>query len=138
MNVMKMNKFFCTSAIVCALFFTLISCNTSEDLSAPQLLQHGQEALDNSDSKLAERYFLKTIEKYGDDTNTYIEAKYELGHLYITTRDYKKAYIALDEILELYDYAMAGELPPAYKKLANIEMNKIPAKKLEEFKAEKN
>ena len=52
------------------------------------------------------------------------------------TRNYSKAYSALDEILELYSYAMTGELPPAYKKLAQIEMNKIPPARLEEFRKE--
>lgn len=111
-----------------------ISCATvkeiPEDLTAPQLLQQGQAYLDVSDYKNAEAYFLETIKRYGDDTNTYIEAKYELGHLYIKTKDYEKAYNALDEILELYSYAMAGDLPPAYKKLAQIEMEKIPPAKI--------
>ena len=59
--------------------------------------------------------------------------KYELAHLYIKTKRWEKAYDNLSEILELYDYAMAGTLPPAYKKLAQIEMDKIPLAKLEEY-----
>ena len=141
MSIMKMNKFFCMSAVLCALLFTFVSCNTTkeipDDLSAPQLLQKGQVSLDAADYKTAERYFLKTIELYGDDTDTYIEAKYELGHLYVKTRDYKKAYFALDEILELYNYAAYGQLPAAYKKLAQIEMDKIPERKLEELRSQK-
>lgn len=120
-----------------ALTLTYTGCNSTknipDDLSAPQLLQRGQSCLDNSDYKTAEKYFLKTIEQYGDDTNTYIEAKYELAHLYIKTKRYDKAYDNLSEILELYDYAIAGTLPAAYKKLAQIEMDKIPAAKLEEL-----
>ncbi len=120
---------------------TVISCTSlkeiPEDLTAPQLLQQGQACLDNSDYKNAEAFYLATIDRYGQDTDIYIEAKYELAHLYIKTRNYKKAYYALDEILELYDYAMTGELPPAYKKLANIEMGKIPANKIEEYKVER-
>ena len=83
--------------------------------------------------KLPKNIFLKTIEQYGDDTDTYIEAKYELAHLYIKTKRYDKAYDNLSEILELYDYAIAGSLPAAYKKLAQIEMDKIPSAKLEEL-----
>ena len=120
-----------------ALALTLIGCNSTknipDDLSAPQLLQRGQASLDNSDYKTAEKYFLKTIEQYGDDTDSYIEAKYELAHLYIKTKRYDKAYDNLSEILELYDYAIAGSLPAAYKKLAQIEMDKIPSAKLEEL-----
>lgn len=117
----------------------LVSCNSTkeipDDLTAPQMLQKGQAALDQADYKTAEAYFRKTIELYGDDTDTYIETKYELAHLHIKTRQYAAAYSELEEILELYSYAAPGALPPAYKKLAQIEMDKIPPAKLEEFKS---
>lgn len=123
--------------IIAGLALTFTGCNSTKEipdnLTAPQLLQRGQSSLDSSDYKAAEKYFLKTIELYGNDTNTYIEAKYELAHLYIKTKRYEKAYSNLTEILELYDYAVTGTLPPAYKKLAQIEMDKIPLAKLEEL-----
>ena len=138
MNMTIKNRTKIAAAILfTALTLTLIGCNSTknipDDLSAPQLLQRGQASIDASDYKTAEKYYLKTIEQYGDDTNTYIEAKYELAHLYIKTKRYDKAYDNLTEILELYDYAVAGTLPAAYKKLAQIEMDKIPAAKLEEL-----
>jgi len=138
MNMTIKNRTKIAAAILfTALALTLIGCNSTknipDDLSAPQLLQRGQASLDASDYKTAEKYYLKTIEQYGNDTNTYIEAKYELAHLYIKTKRYDKAYDNLTEILELYDYAVAGTLPAAYKKLAQIEMDKIPAAKLEEL-----
>ncbi|MBO4532081.1 MAG: tetratricopeptide repeat protein [Treponema sp.] len=123
--------------LITGLLFSFAGCNSTkeipDDLTAPQLLQRGQASLDSSDYKAAERYFLKTIQQYGDDVNTYIEAKYELAHLYIKIKSYEKAYNTLSEILELYDYDMTGSLPPAYKKLAQIEMDKIPLAKLEEY-----
>ena len=119
-----------TIALAGTLALTAVSCRTvkdiPEDLTAPQLLQRGQSCYDNADYKSAEVYYKTTIDRYGDDTNTYIEAKYELAHLYVKRKNYEKAKAALDEILELYDYAPAGSLPPAYKKLAQIEMAKIP------------
>ena len=138
MNMTIKNRTKIAAAILfTALALTLAGCNSTknipDDLSAPQLLQRGQASIDASDYKTAEKYYLKTIEQYGDDTNTYIEAKYELAHLYIKTKRYDKAYDNLTEILELYDYAVAGTLPAAYKKLAQIEMDKIPAAKLEEL-----
>jgi Tfp pilus assembly protein PilF len=66
---------------------------------------------------------IKSEEK---DTNTYIEAKYELAHLYMKRKKYEKARTALDEILDIYNNAPSGSLPAAYKKLAQIEMAKIP------------
>lgn len=126
----KITLLICIIALSGALAFTAVSCRTvkdiPEDLTAPQLLQRGQSCLDNADYKSAEVYYKTTIDRYGDDTNIYIEAKYELAHLYIKRKNYDKARSALDEILELYDYAPAGSLPAAYKKLAQIEMAKIP------------
>ena len=128
------------SILFCSLLsIFIISCNTTkeipQDLSAPQLLQKGQSSLDAADYKMAEAYFLETINRFGDDTDTYIEAKYELAHLHIKIKHYDKAYAELEEILELYSYAAAGTLPAAYKKLAEIEMSKIPPAKLEELQA---
>ena len=124
--------------LLCSVLF--FACNSTkdipQDLTAPQLLQRGQSCLDNADYKAAEAYFLATIDRYGDNTDTYIEAKYELAHLHIKTKKYDKAYAELTEILELYDYAMAGTLPAAYKKLSQIEMEKIPATKLAELRGE--
>ena len=133
----KITLLICTLALSGAVATTAVSCRTvkdiPEDLTAPQLLQKGQSCFDNADYKSAEVYYQTTIDRYGDDTVTYIEAKYELAHLYIKTRRYDKAYDNLSEILELYDYAIAGSLPAAYKKLAQIEMDKIPSAKLEEL-----
>ena len=106
------------------------SCQTvkdiPEDLTAPQLLQRGQSYADNADYKNAEACYLATIDRYGDDTNTYIEAEYELAHLYMKMKKYDKARAVLEEILEIYDYATPGSLPAAYKKLAQIDMEKLP------------
>ena len=121
-------------ALAAAVSFT--SCQTvkdiPQDLTAPQLLQRGQHYCDAADYANAEACYLATIDRYGDNTDTYIEAKYELAHLYIKTKKYDKAQAALEEILELYDYAMAGSLPAAYKKLAQIDLEKIPNRSAEE------
>lgn len=125
----KITLLICTIALTGAAAFTAVSCRTvkdiPEDLTAPQLLQRGQSCLDNADYKSAEVYYLTTIDRYGDDTNTYIEAKYELAHLYMKRKKYEKARTALDEILDIYNNAPSGSLPAAYKKLAQIEMAKI-------------
>ena len=119
-----------TSIITLAAAVLFTSCQTvkdiPEDLTAPQLLQRGQAYADASDYKNAEACYLATIDRYGDDTNTYIEAEYELAHLYMKMKKYDKARAVLEEILEIYDYATPGSLPAAYKKLAQIDMEKLP------------
>lgn len=127
-----MKKIIFISILLITLNF--ISCKSTEvvpeDLTIAQLIQKGQDAYGISDYKSAEVYYLTAIERFGDDTNTYIEVKYELGHLYLKTKDYDKAFAAFTEILELYDYASTGLLPPEYKKLAQIGLSKIPEDKL--------
>lgn len=109
------------------------ACQTTKEiptnLSAAQLIQNGQNAYGSGDYKLAEKYYQTTIQRYGNNTENYIEAKYELGHLYIKTKDYNKARETFDEIIELYSYDTTHELPASYKKLAQIGLSKIPATK---------
>lgn len=132
----KITVILCSLFFLGALFISLSACKSikeiPQDLTASQLLQRGQSYYDIADYKNAEACFLETIKRFGDDTNTYIEAKYELAHLYIKTKNYEKARPALEEILELYDYAPAGSLPASYKKLAQIEMDKLPNRSAEE------
>ena len=122
--------------VLAAAALTFTSCQSvkdiPEDLTAPQLLQRGQSYADNADYKNAEACYLATIDRYGDNTDTYIEAKYELAHLYIKKRNYEKARPVLEEILELYDYATVGTLPAAYKKLAQMDLEKISNRSEEE------
>ena len=84
----KITWLICIVILAGAALFT--SCQSvkdiPQDLSAPQLLQRGQSYSDNADYKNAEACYLATIDRYGDDTATYIEAKYELAHLYLKIR----------------------------------------------------
>ena len=122
--------------VLAAAALTFTSCQSvkdiPEDLTAPQLLQRGQSYADNADYKNAEACYLATFDRYGDNTDTYIESKYELAHLYIKKRNYEKARPVLEEILELYDYATVGTLPAAYKKLAQMDLEKISNRSEEE------
>ncbi len=142
MFFMKTRTLFKALFICLALTISAVSCSSTKeipsDLTAPQLLQRGQHSIDTAEYKMAERYFLKAIELYGEDPNTYIEARYELAHLYMKQKKYDKAYVILDEILEIYDNSVTGTLPAAYKKLAQLDMSKIPAAKLEELENQKN
>lgn len=135
---MRKLKSMIISAVSAAVTLLIISCTSVKDipadLTSAQLIQQGQNAYSSSNYSLAEKYYETVIQRYGNNTATYIEAKYELGHLYIKTKNYQKAYQAFDEILEIYSYAAIGDLPPAYRKLAQLGMDKIPEKKLEEFR----
>lgn len=116
--------------------FLAASCKSTqvvtEGLTASQLLQKGQDCFGNGNYDTAELYYQAVIEQYGDDLNTYIEARYELAHLYAKTKDYKKAATIYNEILDYYNMPAAYELKAAYKKLAEMGLERIPAEKTAE------
>ena len=111
------------------------SCNTTPVIpstaSATQLIQMGQDAAELSNYKAAETYYLEVIRRYGIDTNIYIEARYELGHIYLTQKKYDDAYTSFMEILDIYSNAEFGSVPGAFKKLAQIGLTQIPPKYIE-------
>lgn len=110
----------------------LFSCSSTpkipEEATATQLIQMGQDALENSNYKAAEVYYMAVIQRYGTDTNLYIEARYELGHTYLQQKKYDEAYTSFAEILAIYENAEYGSVPGSFKKLAQIGMKNLPEK----------
>lgn len=126
---------------VLAAVLTVTACTTtkeiSSDLSANQIMQLGQEAYSNEQYKDAEYYYNQALIRYGfNDPATYIECRYELGHIYIKTKNYEKAYTAFTEILDIYNSTGGANLSPSYKTLAQKGINQIPEAKLKELQAE--
>ena len=128
-----------TSAVCGALLF--VSCRTvkdiPEDLTSTQLIQLGQNAYGSAQYKNAETYYKTVIARYGMDSSVYVEARYELGHLYLKQKKYAAAYASFKEILDMYASTTPGVLPGAYNKLAEIGMKRIPKHKLPEMKPSK-
>ena len=114
-----------------------ISCRTlkeiPEDKTSAQIIQMGQNYVGNSDFSSAEFCYNTVIERYGSDPAIYVEAKYELGRVYLAQRKYDKAYYAFNEVLQIYDSGYSAMLPGAYKKLCIISLEQIPTAKLQEI-----
>lgn len=112
--------------------FAFTSCNSvpviPPDLSYTQLIQLGQDALDIPNYKAADAYYTAVIQRFGMNTAVYIEASYELGHLYLMKKRYGEAVAKFIEIKEMYRDAEYGTLPPSYNKLAQIGLDQIPDK----------
>lgn len=112
-------------------FFAFIGCQSNHavipaDASEAELTKQAQLAYDSGNSKAAKEYYEAIIERFGDDTESLVIAKYELAHLYIKEKDYKNAQPILEEILGLYTADFSNTLPPEYKKLTQIDFAKIP------------
>ena len=110
---------------------SFFSCSTlpkdiDEDLTASQLIQRGQDAAALKKYRTAEAYYNKVVERFGTDQKRYVEAKYEIANMNRKRKKYTPAYNGFQEIISIYENAPYGMLPPAYKKLAKIELAKIP------------
>ena len=117
------------------------SCKTlkqvPEDKTSAQIIQMGQNYAGNSEFKSAILCYNTVIDRFGSNPTVYVEAKYELGRIFLTQRKYEKAYSTFTEILEIYD-SYSAMLPGTYKKLCLISLDQIPEKQLSEIKAKKS
>lgn len=115
--------------IISAAFFGCKSTVTIPlEATYTQLIQMGQDSIEYANYSAAESYYLAAIQRYGMDTNVYIEAKYELGRLYLTQEKWEKAFAQFNEILSIYENADFGTYPQAYNKLCKLSIEQIPEK----------
>lgn len=118
---------------------SLISCATTKEIpvtsSSAQIIQFAQNAYEKSDYKSAIACYELLLKRYGTDLSVLVEGEYELGHIYLRTKKYAKAYENFIDVLNIYENSVYGDLPTAYKKLAEIGISQIPEKKLGAIKA---
>lgn len=128
-------KIFFTAVIALSTSLFFNSCNSvpkdiPEDLTAQELIQNGQTNFENGNYKAALAYYNTAVERFNDWPAIYVEARYEIGHVYMKQNKFDKAEPVFNELAEIYRNSAPGALPAAYKKLAEIELAKInkPAK----------
>ena len=101
-------------AVLAAISSLFISCKTlkeiPEDKTSAQIIQMGQNYVGISDYKSAELCYNTVIDRYGTDPSIYVEARYELGRIYLAQKKYDKAYATFNEVLSIYD-SYAAVLP---------------------------
>lgn len=124
----KLIKTSLTAFIFAAAF---VSCSSSPkeipmELTAQELIQKGQDAFESGRYKESLTYYLAITERYTDSLPVYVEASYEIGHLYMKQKKYNLAEPIFQEILLIYERVTPGEIPSAYLKLAQLELKKIP------------
>ena len=117
-----------------------VSCTSIPETvpdDAHQIIQLAQNATDKGNTKLARYYYEQLLEKHGNEADIYIEANYELAHLDIKKKNYSDAVPRLDQILYIYDNVAPGVLPGKFKKLAAIDLAKVPEEEAARIRAEK-
>ena len=117
-------------ALVLFVIIFVVSCASIPkdiplELSAKELNQKAQECTAAENYAGAEVYYKTLIQRFGMDTSVLVPAEFELAHVYIKQKKYDKAKPVLERVLSYYEVDN-GSLPREYKKLAQVDLNKIP------------
>lgn len=125
-----MKKILLTSAAILFSFANFIACKSTQievpvEATNREIIQMAQTAYDNGKTNQALTYYDILLKRYGMDTATYVEGKYEIAHIYVKQKKYNLAKPILEEILGIYDSVQPGVLPGSFKKLASNDYAKI-------------
>lgn len=119
-----------SALILAAITFAFISCH-SQDFAIPpeatslEIIQQAQTAFDKGKKQRAIECYETLIQRYGNNPAIYVEARYEIAHIYVKQKKYKEAEPILIELKEIYDSSAPGMLPGAYRKMALNDYAKV-------------
>jgi outer membrane protein assembly factor BamD (BamD/ComL family) len=111
--------------------------NISNDLSPAEIIQRAQEASDRNRYKVALQYYQALYERNRSNIDLVITAEYEIAFIHYKQKKYTQAREELNSMLEYYDSPDEAFLPPQYKILGNIVLNRIDEKELALFSKKK-
>jgi outer membrane protein assembly factor BamD (BamD/ComL family) len=111
----------------------LLGCSSGpEDVKADttpaEIVQRAQEASDKNRYKQAKEYYELILERFPDDIDMVCTAEYEIAFIHYKQRKYDLAREGLNALLERYNTPDEVLLPPQYKRLATIVLERIAEK----------
>lgn len=126
-----MKKIISTGLVAFSMF--LFSCKSQEIEVAPEatsleIIQLAQTAFDKRKKDDAIKYYEILLQRYGMNPAIYVEARYEIAHIYVKQKKYKDAEPILLELKEIYDSSAPGALPGAYRKMSMKDLEKVQDK----------
>jgi len=96
-----------------------------DDLTTAELIQKAQEAADRNRYSVSLQYYETIIERYPYEIDSVIAAEYEIGFIHYKQKKYDIARIELTDLLERYNIPDEELLPPQFKILSQIVLQKI-------------
>jgi len=121
------------SRCIAALLFTAVlavSCASKpvaidENLTPAELIQRGQEASDKNRFSTALQFYATVIERFPFDIDHILAAEYEIAFIHYKQKKYDIAKVEFQNILERYNIPDAELLPPSFKILSRMILDKI-------------
>ena len=102
--------------------------NIPQELTPAELIQRAQEASDRNRYKLARQYYMALLERNSGNIDLVCAAEYEIAFIYYKQRKYGQAKDGFQSLLERYNTPSGSLLPPQFKKLSAIVLERINEK----------
>ena len=96
-----------------------------DDLTLAELIQRAQEASDRNRFSVSLQYYDTVIQRFGDDIDAICAAEYEIAFIHYKQKKYETAKGEFNNLLERYNVPDEELLPPQYKILSQIILEKI-------------
>jgi outer membrane protein assembly factor BamD (BamD/ComL family) len=99
--------------------------NIPQDLSPSELIQRAQEASDRNRYNYALQYYQALLERNISNIDLVCAAEYEIAFIHYKQKKYAQARAEFNALLERYDTPDEEYLPPQFKILALIVLDRI-------------
>jgi outer membrane protein assembly factor BamD (BamD/ComL family) len=125
-------RFFQSLIIIAAVVFCTACASgpvtIAPDLSPAELIQRGQEASDRSRYNQSLQYYEAILDRYPSNIDAVCAAEYEIAFIHYKQKKYEQSKTEFDALMTRYNGVDAELLPPEFKVLAVIVLEKIPEK----------
>jgi len=99
--------------------------NIPQDMTPAELIQRAQEASDRNSYKAALQYYTALLERNSTNIELVCAAEYEIAFIHYKQKKYNLAKEGFKSLLERYDAPDGDLLPPQFKRLSNIVLERI-------------
>ena len=99
--------------------------NVPEDITPAELIQRAQEASDRNRYNQALQYYMALLERNSTNIDLVCTAEYEIAFIYYKQKKYNQAKEGFNSLLERYNTRDGDLLPPQFKRLATIVLERI-------------
>ncbi|MCL2802111.1 MAG: hypothetical protein FWD28_10170 [Treponema sp.] len=122
-----MNKFIFAFVIV-ILFSSCLTAKITDDMSAAEIMQRAQEAMDRNSYNVAAQYYRVLHERNQTNIDLVITAEYHLAFIHYKQGRYEQAREELNKVLGYYNSRDQELLPQHFKRLAQVVLESITEK----------
>jgi len=120
-------------ALIFVAALCLAACATGKlnipmELTPAELIQRAQEASDRNRYNHAMQYYMALLERNSTNIDLVCTAEYEIAYIYYKQKKYSQAKERFLLLLERYDAPGGDSLPPQFRRLATIVLERIKVK----------